>query len=184
MLRFIRIEARDRSGDDKFNAEIKLYEVIREFCSKSTRIVEGGPDVGPWTPILLEHLAYEKALTITWAGIEKVARDWKKENEYSDYVMFNQDICEFAGTSGVDADMTLSIRPRVYGVSESQLGGLINRQHRQLLAMTKTGGYLIIMIHQSEFHHVQPFWMADNALASVVTSKDATPNKILVLRKK
>ncbi len=184
MLRFLRIASHDRSGHEKLNTEIKLYEAIKEYCSKSTRIVEAGPDVGPWTPILLEQIVFEEGLTITWAGIEKVARDWHKENEYSDYVVFNQDICKYSGTLGVDADMALSIRPRVYGVGESELGGLINQQHRQLLAMTKTGGHLIIMIHQTEFHHVQPYWKADNGLASVVTSKDSAPNKILVLRKK
>ena len=184
MLKYLRIEPRDRSENEKFTTESGLYKVLKSYCFNNAQIIEAGPDVGPWTPILLEHIAFTKEICLTWAGIEKAARSWRDLNEYSDNVLFSQDICEFFGAGSVNADLALSIRPRVYGVGRNELPNLINQQHRQLLTMLKTGGHLIIMIHKGEYNLVEPFWGKDNPIASVVITAGAPPNQILVLRKK
>lgn len=183
MLNYIRIQARDRSNEEKFIVERGLYDVLSSYCFDNARIIEAGPDVGPWTPILLEHIAFTKGISLSWAGIEKVDRNWHNENEYSDGVLFNQDICDYHGT-GENADLALSIRPRAYGVrSEDEQANLIHQQHRQLLNMLKTGGHLIIMIHIAEYSLVERFWGPDRSGAAVVRTTSASPNQILVIKK-
>ena len=181
-MRYIKINPQNRNADEKFVNEKGLYEILSEYCTNNAHIIEAGPDVGPWTPILLEHIAHVKGYDIYWAGFEKTGLDWKKKNEYSDGVLFNQDICTLP-ISTENADLALSIRPRVYGVAHTAQGELINKQHMKLLSLLKAGGYLIIMIHKSEHSLVEPFWAKGTPGFTFVKCVEAGPSKISVIRK-